>query len=143
MKSKKLLTWVIVAVVLIAAAVGLYFVSSGTSADNTPDTGDTITFGLTVTVGGETVIYDEDIEIVEGTALIDAMCANITEDGGVVYSTGEFGAYITSICGYAENYENNEYWVYTVNGESAMEGASDFTPAEGDEVVFDLSELVW
>lgn len=142
MKNKKLV-WSISAVVIVLIAA-LFITASQTDVfKGITEKGDDITFGLAVTVGGEEVIFDENIETASGTSLIDAMAENITENGGVVYSDGQYGAYITEICGCKENPDNAEYWVYTINGESAMVGASDYFPAEGDEIVFDLSPLVW
>ena len=143
MKSKKTLVWILVAAVLALCAIGVYFVTTTDLFSNDEIGTDLVTFELSVTVGGEEVIWNEEVSVTEGTTLIDAMTANITEDGGVVCTDGGYGAYITSICGYSENYETNEYWVYTVNGESIMEGASVYCPEDGDEVVFDLSPLVW
>jgi len=143
MKNKKTLVWIIVGVVLALCAAGIYFATTTDIFSSNELGTDTITFNLSVTVGGDETVWSDDVEITEGTSLIDAMAENITDNGGVVYSETEYGAYITSICGYSENYETNEYWVYTINGESAMVGASDYCPAEGDTIVFDLSPLVW
>lgn len=142
MKNKKLV-WSISAVIIVLIAALAITATQTDLFKGEIEKGEEITFGLAVTVGGEEVIFDEDVEIASGTSLIDAMAENITENGGVVYSDGEYGAYITSICGYEENADTAEYWVYTLNGESAMVGASDYCPAEGDEIVFDLSPLVW
>lgn len=144
MKNKKTLVWVVTAAALVLIAAGLYFASVAGLFTGITESGDnTITFELSVTVGGEETVWSNEVETTEGTALIDVMSANITENGGVVYTESEYGAYITSICGYSENYDTNEYWLYTINGESAMVGASEYCPSDGDEVVFDLSELVW
>ncbi len=138
-----MLTWIIGAVILVLCAVGLYFATTTDILGGNEIGTDTITFDLSVTVGGDEVIWSDEVEIVEGTALIDALATNVTDNGGVVYSDGQYGAYITSICGYNENYETNEYWIFTANGEPVMVGASDYCPAEGDVIVFDLSPLVW
>lgn len=142
MKSKKLV-WGISAVIIVLIAALTITAAKTDLFKGEIAKGEEITFGLAVTVGGEETVYDEDVDIASGTSLIDAMAENITENGGVVYSDGDYGAYITEICGYKENPDNAEYWVYTINGESAMVGASDYCPAEGDEIVFDLSPLVW
>lgn len=142
MKNKKLV-WGVSAVIIVLIAALFVTATTTDVFKGITDKGEEISFGLAVTVGGEEVVFDEDVEIASGTSLIDAMTENITENGGVVYSESEYGAYITEICGYSENADTAEYWVYTINGESAMVGASDYFPAEGDEIVFDLSPLVW
>jgi len=143
MKNKKLLAWIAVAAVLLISAVGILFVTT-TDLLNSNELGtDTVTFDLYVTVDTKNVIWRDQVTVTEGTTLIDALTANVTEDGGVVYSDGAYGAYITSICGHSENPDTNEYWVFTANGEPVMVGASDYIPADGDVIVFDLSPLVW
>ena len=141
--KKSVITWVVTAVVIvICAAVLLYFAGSG-KLTHSSGSGSEISVGLSVTVGGSEVLYDEQITVHEGEALIDVMKANVTENGGVVYTNGDYGAYICSICGASEDPANSEYWVYTVNGEQAAVGASDYYPEDGDVIVFDLSELIW
>jgi len=104
--------------------------------DNTPtDDATKIDFALKVTYDAEELLYDETISVEEGTTLMDAMKENVE----VVEADG----FITSICGKEQNADESRYWVYTVNGESIMVGASDYIIEEGDEVVFDLSVLTW
>ena len=143
-KKSGLIFGIVSVVIVLCAALVLYLVQPGMFGAKKTAGGNAVTFDLSVTLdGGEEVIYNSEVTADGGASLIDVLAENVTENGGVVYSDGEYGAYITEICGHAENPAESRYWVYTVNGEQAMVGASDYYPAEGDEIVFDLSVFEW
>lgn len=146
MENKKIskVLYVVVAVVLVlSAAFAVYAVK--TDLFNKPSVNDevTVTYSLSVVAQGESV-FDGDISAAEGTVLFDSMCKALEgKDIEVVYEESEYGAYITAIGGYAQNYDENLYWTFTVNGEMTMEGASSLVPVQGDKVVFSLDVLTW
>lgn len=144
-KKKSGLLWGIVSTVIVLCAVLLlYLTQQGLFSFGKAPSGDAVTLSLSVTLdGGEEVLYSEEVKAAGDVPLIDILSENVTENGGVVYTNGDYGAYITEICGKAEDPAEGKYWVFTVNGEMAMVGASDFYPEAGDEVVFDLSVLEW
>lgn len=138
--------WAVVAVLLVLAATTAILYTQTDLFDRTPvSAGDAVSaadaesFNMSVTIGGSEVIYTGAIEIKPEVSLLDAMKESITDNGGIVDDNG----FITSICGHEQNFDTNEYWVYTVNGESLMVSAADYYPENGDEVVFDLSVIVW
>lgn len=142
--------WIVIAVLLVIAAAAMILLpklgganepAAPTVSDSTA--ADTVTYSIDVTLSKEEVIYSGEVTAEEGESLFDVMVENITKDGGVEYNDGPYGAYITSICGNSENAAESMYWVFTINGESVMVGASECYPADGDEVVFDLSVLTW
>ena len=142
-KKTKGIVWAIVAILLVLGAAAAIFITNSGVISAQPETGDNITFTLEVILDGSEKIFSDEVTVPSGTSLIDAMSESITENGSVVYTDGTYGAYITSICGYSEDYEASKYWVYSINGESAMCSASDYYPANGDIIVFDLSVLTW
>ena len=134
--------WAVVSVaIVVLAALALlgmklgWFSLTGNAAGNT--------FSLTVTTDGETVLFDGELKALEGECLLDTMCRCVTDDGGVEYSESGYGAYITSICGQAEDGDAGRYWTYTINGEYAASGVSECFPEEGDAIAFDLSAMEW
>ncbi len=148
MENKKKISktlYIVVAVVLaLAAAFAVYAVKSDLF-DKKPEVNDEVqvTYSLTVTAQGENV-YNGNVTAAEGTVLFDSMVDALEKaDIEVIYENGEYGAFITSIGGYAQNYDENLYWTFTLNGEITMEGASDIVPAQGDAVAFTLDEVVW
>ncbi len=142
--------WIAVAVVLVIAAAAIIILPKLGNANepaaptvSDSNAADTVTYSIEVTLSKEEVVYSGEVTAEEGESLFDVMVENITQDGGVEYSDGAYGAYITSICGNSENAAESMYWTFTINGESSMVGASECYPADGDEVVFDLSVLTW
>ncbi len=147
MENKKKISkvvYIVVGIVLVlAAAFAVFAVRTGLFGKNEVNNEVQITYYLSVAAQGQE-IYSGEVNTAEGTVLMDSMVSALeAEDIEVVYENSEYGAYITAIGGYAQNYEENLYWSFTVNGELVMEGASTLVPAEGDEVVFTLEEIVW
>ncbi|MBQ6796857.1 MAG: DUF4430 domain-containing protein [Clostridia bacterium] len=133
--------WIVVAVVLVIAAAAMILLPKlGGAAEPTTDS---VTYSIEVTLSKEEVVYSGEVTAEEGESLFDVMVENITQEGGVEYSDGAYGAYITSICGNSENAAESMFWTFTINGEQVMVGVSECYPADGDEVVFDLSVLTW
>ncbi len=142
-KISKVLYVVIGVVLVLAAAFAVFAVK--TDLFNKKEVNDDVqvTYSLSVVAQGESV-YEGDVTAAEGTVLFDSMVVALeAEDIEVVYENGEFGAYITAIGGYAQDYNENLYWTFTVNGEMTMDGASSVVPADGDAVVFSLDVLSW
>ena len=145
--------WIVVAVLLVAAAIAIIVIpkldiakepaAPAVSDSTVQEDADIVTYSIEVTLSKEEVVYSGEVTAEEGESLFDVMVENITQDGGVEYGDGAYGAYITSICGNSENAAESMYWTFTINGESSMVGASECYPADGDEVVFDLSVLTW
>lgn len=138
--NKKVIGYAAVAVVLVAALCALLLIPNcGKDKVST----ETVTFTLTVSVDGVGEIYREEITANKGIALERIMLENITENGGVVMEESQYGAYITSICGYEQDYSKELYWSFYVNSEYAMEGVSSYCPQEGDDILFELAVSEW
>lgn len=79
---------------------------------------------------------EQDVKIAEDATVLDATKASSFEP---VVVDSEYGAYVSSLCGVAA--EGNSGWVYTVNGESVMEGADACVLKAGDSV--EWSYMSW
>lgn len=79
---------------------------------------------------------EQDVKVAEGATVLDATEASSFEP---VVEDSEYGAYVSSLCGVAA--EGNSGWVYTVNGESVMEGADACVLEAGDSV--EWSYMSW
>lgn len=88
-----------------------------------------------------TIIIQEDgkeiakksISFEAGTVLFDLMTANFeieNQDG-----------FITSIDGIGEDEAAGKYWMYDINGEMGLKGATELEIKTGDEVLFKLEEM--
>ncbi|WP_347862826.1 DUF4430 domain-containing protein [Salimicrobium sp. PL1-032A] len=87
------------------------------------------TVELTKDEGAEQ-ITEKEINVEEGTVLLDAMEENFeleTQDG-----------FITGIEGVSAEEGEQKAWIYTVNGEEAMVGAGEYEIEEDDEIRFDF-----
>ena len=142
-KISKVLYIVVSAVLVLAAAFAVYAVKTDLFGKNEVNDEVTVTYTLSVTAEGESV-FEGEVSAPEGTVLFDSMCKELEEnDIEVISESGDYGAFITSIGGHAQNYDENLYWTFTVNGEMTMEGASSFVPSEGDRVDFVLEAVSW
>lgn len=139
--NKKVIGYIAVAIVLIAALCALIFFPKN-SADNSVSA-ETVKFTLTVSVEGVGEIYNEELTAIKGVTLDNIMFENITENGGVVAENSQYGAYVTSICGYEQDYSKELYWSFYINGEYAMEGISSYSPQNGDVILFELAVSEW
>lgn len=139
--GKKALWWIIGIVLLLALIGAAVLYVPG--VPNLIGAGEGTSFSLKVTVDGEQVIFDKNVTAREGEKLFDVMTRTVTDNGGVAYQDSEYGAYITGICGYDQDPDTGKYWTYTINGDYAMVGVSEYVPAEGDSIVFDLSAMEW
>ncbi|MEI3604706.1 DUF4430 domain-containing protein [Pseudogracilibacillus sp. SE30717A] len=79
---------------------------------------------------GKEILSEKEIQIEENEILMDVMKENfdIEEDGG----------FINSIDGVAPEEDEQKAWMYFVNDEMAMVGATEYELEDGDHVVFDL-----
>ena len=48
---------------------------------------------------------------------------------------------MSAIEGYEQSQEDNEWWMYQVNGEDADVGAADFEVHDGDEITWTLTKF--
>lgn len=88
---------------------------------------------ITVTISkdeGKEVLSEKEIEIEENEILMDVMKEN--------YDIEEDNGFITSIDGVAPEEGEEKAWMYFVNDEMAMVGASEYELEAGDNIVFDL-----
>ncbi len=90
---------------------------------------------IKLTKEGEEVISEDTFEFEEGESLMEVMDRNFE------LTTGYGGAFIVGIDGLGSEEESDYYWNISVNGESLMVGASDYTLEENDEVHFDYQKV--
>lgn len=134
-------------------ALSLSFVLYGCSTTETADTSsetqassaaisseakETVAVTISLTDGGTVIPGSEKtVEIEAGANLLDVMKAN--------YSIEETDGFITAIDGHAQVEESAEtkakYWLFDVNGEPSMVGANEVELQEGDEIVWNLTEM--
>lgn len=138
--------WRSISAAIVVAVIG-FFIYQGLNSDNNADENTSsnissevsetaeVSFKMTVTVEGETVLFDKELKAEEGETLLEVMKESFA-DGN--YSLVESDGMITELCGEAQDAAANKYWMYTVNGEYASVGAAEYLPKEGDKVVFDL-----
>lgn len=118
--------------VVFALALSMMLLASCASSESKPAESEG-TIEVTVAVAAN---EDKGIAAQEQEVKL-AECANVlvaTEatDFNPVVEDSEYGAYVSSINGVAA--EGNAGWVYTVNGESVMEGADACVLEAGDSV---------
>lgn len=79
------------------------------------------------------IVSTKKIVVDTGETLLNALKAN--------YSVKDDGkGFITSIDGKSQDTTHQKYWTYTINGESATVGASQYKLKKSDSIVFDLSK---
>jgi Domain of unknown function (DUF4430) len=81
---------------------------------------------------GKEKITSSTIEFEEGQSLMDAMKKNFDLE------TAYEGTFITGINGEIADESKQYAWVYSINGEEAMVGASEYILKDGDVIQFDL-----
>lgn len=93
---------------------------------------------LAVTVN--VVVEDEavpeltkDLKVEPGSSVMDVMEEN--------YEIEETDGFLSAIEGYEQSKEDNEWWMYQVNGEDADVGAADFEVHDGDEITWTLTKF--
>ncbi|CZQ90627.1 Hypothetical protein Tpal_1290 [Trichococcus palustris] len=99
---------------------------------------ETVAVTISLKDGGTVIAGSEKtVEIEAGANLLDVMKAN--------YSIEEADGFITAIDGHAQVEASAEtkakYWLFDVNGEPSMVGAGDVVLQEGDEIVWNLTEM--
>ena len=92
----------------------------------------------------EISVYDKSGELIcekkietEDAKLIDAL--EKTDDLNIVSESSQYGAFITSIKGVAQ--EDSYFWNYYVNGEYATVGASEYEIKDNDKFEFRLEKF--
>ena len=107
-----------------------------TDASNANDSTESIESEIvTVTVSknnGEEIVETKEVEVQEGQTVMDVMSENFDLE------TAYEGTFITGINGVVADEAKEESWFYSVNGESAMVGATEYELNPGDRVEFDL-----
>lgn len=122
-----------------ALAFSMMLLASCASSESKPaDGGATIDVTVAVAANEDKGIaaQEQTVEVAEGATVLVATEA--TEFKPVVEDS-EYGAYVSSLNGVAA--EGNAGWVYTVNGESVMEGADACVLEAGDSV--EWSYMSW
>lgn len=95
---------------------------------------ETVAVTIRVSVEGEEVEGGNlSTEVAEGTLLLDLM-----KDEFEVEETETF---ITSINGHVQDEEAGKYWMFDVNGEMGMVGASQYEVQEGDLIEWNLAGM--
>ena len=99
---------------------------------------ETVSVTISLTDGGTVIAGSEKTVAVEaGASLLAVMKEN--------YAIEEADGFITAIDGQAQVEETAEtkakYWLFDVNGEPSMVGASDVALQEGDVIVWNLTEM--
>lgn len=83
---------------------------------------------------------DQDIYIMQEEVEADATVFDLTQqaaeenDFSFVYNESSVGVYVEELHGVANNQATDSYWTYTVNGELAEVGASEYELEDGDDV---------
>lgn len=75
----------------------------------------------------------KELKVEEGQNLLEVMEENyeiIAKDG-----------FISAIEGYEQNKKEGKYWLYTINGEQATVGASDYIVEDQDIIVWNLDGM--
>lgn len=125
--------------VVFALALSMMLLASCASSESKPADGG-VTIEVTVSVAANEdmgiAAQEQDVQVAEGATVLAATEA--TEFKPVVKDS-EYGAYVSSISGVAA--EGNAGWVYTVNGESVMEGVDACVLEAGDSV--EWSYMSW
>lgn len=88
----------------------------------------------------DNVQQDETSKIIEydganGMSALDLLL----QLADVKYQNSEYGAYITSINGITNT--ENEYWLYSVNGEEPMVSADKYTTKDGDKIKWEFKGM--
>ncbi|WP_404442597.1 DUF4430 domain-containing protein [Sutcliffiella horikoshii] len=131
---------------LLTLILALTGCASGGSDSNQPSNNETTTesqeqkeeqlsASIKLTKEGEEVISEDTIEFEEGESLMEVMDRNFD------LTTGFGGDFIVGIDGLGSEEEADFYWNISVNGESLMVGANDYTLEENDEVHFDYQKV--
>jgi hypothetical protein len=121
MDKKKIVVGIVVVVIVAAALYGSTQMYGGNTIEAT----------LTIENGG-TMTYSA--ELTGGSNVFDLMKAcNVPfeEDGG----------FVTSINNISQDTEAGKYWIYYINGESALVGAGDYIVQEGDHITWRLESF--
>jgi len=108
--------------------------TSDTSSTEAASDEETVTASIVLQEEGEVIQgTEQEVEVEEGTTLLEAMQEN--------YDVEEEEGFISSIEGYAQNNDEEKWWLFDVNGEMATAGAADTVLNDGDEIVWNLGGM--
>lgn len=116
-------------------AIMLVACNNDTNVSNEDSNGNeigTVTIQLTRD-NGEEEISEDEVALYEGDTVMDVMKRNYDIE------TAYEGEFIHGINGIAPEEGENYAWMYTVNGEEAMVGATEYELEPGDVVHFDYA----
>lgn len=87
-----------------------------------------------IVVDGEEVPeLSKELEVESGLTLMEVMKNH--------YEIEEDGGFLQAIEGYEQSEEENLWWVYQLNGEDGMVGASEYEVEDGDSIIWALTEF--
>lgn len=93
-----------------------------------------IAIDVTVSVDGDEVSdLNQTLEVKPDTVLLDAM--------DEVYDLEADDGFVTKIDDFEQDPDNNKYWLYYINGESATVGANEYQLQEDDQIEWRLEAL--
>lgn len=126
--GKKRTLWAIVALALLAAvAVGVILLTGPQGTAGEKQIGFTAVF-----VDGTQQYYDIDTDAAYlGEAL--------EQEGLIEGEQGQYGLYITTVCGVTADVSKEEWWCLTQNGGSLNTGADSTPIADGDQFELTLT----
>jgi len=111
--------------------------SEPSNENNGTETADNAIEAVTVTISknnGEETLETKEVEIEEGQTVMDVMNEYFELE------TAFDNTFITGINGTVADEAKKESWFYSVNGEEAMVGATEYKLNPGDKVEFDLHQ---
>ncbi|MFA6272224.1 MAG: DUF4430 domain-containing protein [Patescibacteria group bacterium] len=93
-----------------------------------------INVNLVITVDGQSTAYATTIQ--NYSSVLDVLRKSAV-DNNLALDTQEssYGVYVNALSGKMGG-DNNKYWLYYVNGESATMGVADYIVQEGDSIEF-------
>lgn len=92
----------------------------------------TVKVSVEIDPGNQQEKISHEIEVAEDSYLLDVLKEH--------YTIEEKDGFIEAIEGFKQNPNDNIYWTYTVNGEFAEVGAAEYQLADGDQVIWTLTQ---
>lgn len=87
-----------------------------------------------VIVEGEEISeLTKELDAEPGDSLMDVMTEN--------YEIGETDGFLESIEGYEQSADDDQWWMFQVNGEDGEVGAADYEVLEDDEITWELTQF--
>lgn len=117
---------------MLAAAAAVALLAACGSGGESPDDAPSAPGGLALAcVEKEDFTYPGE----DGETALDLLREN--DATAEVSGTGE-NAFVTGICGYTADEDENEFWAFYVDGEQAEVGAGTFETEDGQEITWKL-----